>query len=226
MDAADAAIVRRTLLFGRLDEDRVADLVGTAAVRTHPKGELLFQEGETVDDLPIVLSGWVRLFRTHLDGGEATVRICGPATGFMEAAVLLGRPADLAAETIAETRILRIDGARLRRRLASDAGVAFAALASASLHLRHLVADLEKLRTLSAPRRIARFILDTVGVASGPAEIRLPYEKALIAGHIGMTAESFSRGLAALRAYGVTTTRERLGVERLETLSRLVDEAG
>lgn len=220
MDAADMAIVRRTMLFGRLAEERIADLVGGAIPRTHPKGHLLFQQGEVVEDIPIVLSGWVRLFRAHLDGTDATVRICGPAHGFMEASVLLGRPCDVNAETVAETRLVWIDAARLRARLTTDPDVAFAALASASIHLRNLVADLERLKTLSVPRRIARFVVDTVGAVEGPAEVRLPYEKALIAGHIGMTAESFSRGLAKLRAFGVTSTRDHVAVERME---RLVD---
>lgn len=226
MDAADTAIVRRTMLFNRLTDDQFVDLVGRSIPHTYSKGCLLFQQGEVVKTIPIVVSGWVRLFRVHVDGVDTTVRIVGPAHGFVEAAVLLGRPTDISAETIAETRILMVDADRLRARLKTDADIAISALASASIHLRNLVADLEQLKTLSVPRRIAHFIIDTVGRTEGPAEVRLPYEKSLIAGHIGMTAESFSRGLAKLRAHGVVTLRDVIRVERMEKLLALLYEGG
>ena len=224
MDAADTAIVRRTMLFNRLTDAQFAELVGGSLPHAYPKGCLLFQQGEVVETIPIVVSGWVRLFRVHVDGVDTTVRIVGPAHGFVEAAVLLGRPTDISAETVSDARILMVDADRLRSRLTPDADVAISARASASVHLRNLVADLEKLKTLSVPRRIAHFIVDTVGRTEGPAEVRLPYEKSLIAGHIGMTAESFSRGLAKLRAHGVSTLRDVIRVERMEALLELLYE--
>jgi CRP-like cAMP-binding protein len=222
MDVTDIATVKKTLLFGHLSDRSIVDIVGHSLPVAYPKGRLLFQEGEAVEGVPIVLSGWVRLFRIHMNGTEATVRICGPAHGFAEPSVLLDRPVDLNAETISDARILWIEAERLRARLVSDPDVAFAALASASIHLRNLVQDLQQLKTLSVVRRIAHFLLEATGATEGPAELRLPYEKSLIAGHIGMTAESFSRGLAALRAHGVTSHRDVVSIERVERLMRVV----
>lgn len=60
------------------------------------------------------------------------------------------------------------------------------------MHLRVLLEQIEKLKTMTATARLADFILSLVGPQGGKAEISLPYEKRLVAGHLGMTPESFS----------------------------------
>ncbi|MER2606119.1 MAG: Crp/Fnr family transcriptional regulator [Siculibacillus sp.] len=221
MDAADFEVVRRNVLFRQVDESLARDMVGDRSPRTYAKGQVLFLQGDRIDCLHLVISGWVKLYRATEDGVDTVVAVNGAGQSFGEAAALLGIPAHASAEAASEARILTLDAERLRSRLTADPDLAFPMLASASMHLRIMVEELEQLKSLPATRRIAGFLADLAGSGRGPIELEFPYEKTLIAGRLGMTPESFSRGLAKLRDVGVTVERERVTVTRIEALRAL-----
>ena len=76
-------------------------------------------------------------------------------------------------------------------------------LAAASLHLKSLVEQIETIKLLSGPQRIAQFLLRLCSrQATGATTVELPYEKALIANRLGMKPESLSRSLTRLRPIG------------------------
>lgn len=218
MDAADFAVVRRNMLFRDVDEAIARDIVGDRSPRAFAKGQVLFLQGDRVDGLHLVVSGWVKLYRATEDGVDTVVAIHGPGQSFGEAAALLGAPAHAGAEAATEARVLTVDAERVRARLTADPDIAFHMLASASMHLRVMVEELERLKSLPATRRIAGFLVELAGNARGAVEMEFPYEKTLIAGRLGMTPESFSRGLAKLREHGVGVERERVSIDRIEAL--------
>ncbi len=221
MTPSDLEIVRRNVLFRTLDDTIVAEIVGDRTPKTFRKGQVLFLQGDRLDTLHLVVSGWVKLYRASEDGVDTVVAVNGEGESFGEAAALLGIPAHASAEAASDTRILVLDADRLRSRLTEDPDVAFRMLASASMHLRVMVEELEKLKSQPATRRIAGFLADLAKNAKGAVELEFPYEKTLIAGRLGMTPESFSRGLAKLRASGVTVEREKVSIARVETLRAL-----
>ena len=55
------------------------------------------------------------------------------------------------------------------------------------------------------PAEFARYLLALLGECRPGTEVRLPYDKRLLAARLGTRAEHLSRAFAALRAYGVTT---------------------
>ena len=76
-----------------------------------------------------------------------------------------------------------------------------------------LVSQLEQMKRLTAPQRLADFLLTLCPNEEGPCEIKLPYEKSLIASRLGMKPESLSRALAKLKPLGVTVIREDIVVD-------------
>jgi hypothetical protein len=57
---------------------------------------------------------------------------------------------------------------------------------------------------MSTTERVASFLIRLSNVSSGHAVVRLPQEKGLVAGRLGMRPETFSRALSQLRQHGVT----------------------
>mgnify|MGYP003338528262 CR=1 FL=1 len=218
MTPADLEIVRRNVLFRTLGPDVTDEIVGDRTPRLWHKGQVLFLQGDRVDMLHLVVSGWVKLYRASEDGVDTVVAVNGEGESFGEAAALLGIPAHASAEAASETRILALDAERLRSRLTADPDIAFRMLASASMHLRVMVEELERLKSQPATRRIACFLADLAKVPRGAVDLEFPYEKTLIAGRLGMTPESFSRGLAKLRDIGVTVEREKVSIARIEAV--------
>jgi CRP/FNR family transcriptional regulator, dissimilatory nitrate respiration regulator len=223
MDQSDWQIVRSTPLFGAMPLEVAQSLVGNQAVRVFEKGALLFRQGETATSFFVVLDGWVKLFRTTPDGSEAVVGVFRRGESFAEAAIFLGGRYPVSAEVATTARLVRIDGELLRRRIRDQPDLAFSMLASASYHLKFLVEQIEQIKVLSAPQRIADFLIKLCPTREGSCAIELPYEKALIAGRLGMKPESLSRALAKLRPLGVSVEREHVSIVDVDLLVRFVE---
>ena len=91
------------------------------------------------------------------------------------------------------------------------------------MRLRQLVDEIEQLKARSAAQRIADFFVKQAKVASGAARIALPYEKALIAGRLGMKPESFSRALAKLAELGVVVERDSVSIRDVARLAAFAE---
>ena len=222
MDQGDWQIVRSTPLFGAMPQDVAQSLVGNQAVRVYEKGTLLFQQGDPAASFFVVLDGWVKLFRTTPDGSEAIVGVFCRGESFAEAAIFMGGRYPVSAEVATTARLVRIDGDLLRRRIHEQPDLAFSMLASASYHLKFLVEQIEQIKVLSAPQRIADFLIKLCPAREGSCAIELPYEKALIAGRLGMKPESLSRALAKLKPLGVSVEREHVSIVDVDLLVQFV----
>ena len=219
----DWRIIRQSSLFGRLDPAVAQDLIGDGAAIAAARGDTICRQDEPALSYFIVLSGMIKLYRRAADGSIAIISIHGPSHSFMEAEALTGATYSTNAEAVVDARVARIDAAQLRRRIAADSKLAMALLGSASMHLRMLLEQIEKLKTMKATARLADFILSLTTQDEGKAEISLPYEKRLVAGHLGMTPESFSRTLGQLRKVGVRVARDKVTIENIERLRDYCD---
>jgi CRP/FNR family transcriptional regulator, dissimilatory nitrate respiration regulator len=223
MDPHDWQIVRSTPLFGAMSQEIAQSIIGKQSVRTYEKDTPLFRQGEPATSFFLVLDGWVKLYRITPDGNEVVVGIFKRGETFAEAAIFLGGRYPVSADVVTPSRLLRFDGEALRRRIREQPDLALSMLASASYHLKALVEQIEKIKILSAPQRIADFLIGLSPVREGPVTVDLPYEKALIANRLGMKPESFSRAMAKLRPLGVSVDRERVTVADVQLLVRFVE---
>ncbi|WP_329647165.1 Crp/Fnr family transcriptional regulator [Hyphomicrobium sp.] len=224
MDPTDWRIVRLTPLLGAVSEEVAQSLIGNQSVGVFKKGETLFQQGEAADAFFVVLGGWVKLYRATPDGNEAVVGVYRRGETFAEAAMFLGGRYPVNAEVVTDARLLRVDGRVLRRRIMEQPELSLSMLASASYHLKALVEQIEHIKLLSAPQRLADFLVRLAPVREGGATIELPYEKALIANRLGMKPESLSRALARLRPLGVSVDREHISVVDVAVLVKFVEQ--
>jgi len=225
MDPHDWQIVRSTPLFGNMPQDVAQSIIGNQSVRSYDKGVTLFQQGEPASSFFVVLNGWVKLFRITPDGHEAVVAVFRRGETFAEAAMFLGARYPVSAEVVMPSRLLRVDGEVLRKRIREQPDLALSMLASASHHLKALVEQIEQIKVLSAPQRVADFLVRLCRVRDGGCTIELPYEKSLIAGRLGMKPESLSRALAKLRPLGVSVDRENVAIVDVGLLVSFVESS-
>ena len=223
LSAHDWDIVLQAPLFKAMGPTISRAIIQDRAPRRYARGEQIFHQGDPADGFFVVIEGWAKLLRLREDGEEVVVAIFSAGETFAEVAMFLGGRYPASCEAVSPARILKVDAAVLRRAILAQPQLAFDMLAAASLRLRELVDEIERLKAQSAPQRIADFFLKQAAADSGPAEIALPYEKALIANRLGMKPESFSRALGKLEAFGVTVNRESVCISDLARLAAFVD---
>jgi CRP/FNR family transcriptional regulator, dissimilatory nitrate respiration regulator len=203
-----------------MSREATLSLVGDEAPRCFEKGETLFRQGEPATSFFVLLKGWVKLFRVTPDGDEVVVGVFRRGETFAEAAMFLGGHYPVTAEAVTGGRLLRVNGETIRRRIREQPDFALSMLASASYHLKALVEQIEQIKVLKAPQRVADFLLRLCPCKEGEYTLELPYEKALIASRLGMQPGSLSRALANLRAHGVSVDRNSVSIADVERLTK------
>jgi CRP-like cAMP-binding protein len=222
LDTADLDKVNCSPLFAHLGEDVARAVIGDREPKSYDRGRSIFLQGDPADAFFLVLDGWVKLFRAMPDGGEAVVAVMAPGESFAEAVMFMGGRYPVAAEAVTDCRLLRVEARAVRAAMQADPRVASALLASIAHHTETLSDQVEHMKVLGAPQRVAEFLVRTARVRAGAASLTLPYDKALIARRLGMTPESFSRALAILRDHGVQVERDAVDIANVARLRSFV----
>lgn len=209
---SDWSAISACPLFRHLNEELRQRICNRGRIVACDRGHIIFSQGDPADAFFVVLDGWVKLYRLTANGGEAVVTVLTSGESFAEPVMFLGGRYPVAAEAASSCRLLRMELPGFIAVLDEDPEVATAMLASIARHGANLTGQIERLKLLDAPRRVAEFFLRQVTGAQPLARITLPYEKALIAARLGMTPESFSRALAALGKHGVTVQRDMVTI--------------
>lgn len=226
MDKHDWEIVRATPLFGTVPKEAALRLLDGLGPRGYDRGVLLFEQGTEADSFFVVLEGWVKIYRTTPEGHETVVTVFRRGEIFAEAAIFMGARYPVSAETVTACRLLRVNGEKLRRVIFENPNLALSMLASASYHLKSLVEQIEQMKRMTGPQRLAEFLLRLCPGNEGACIVNLPFEKSLIANRLGMKPESLSRALAKLKPIGVTNERDAVSIEDIGKVVKFVEDVG
>lgn len=219
------AIIRSHPIFSHLDELDFDAFAGGARTELLPPRFPIFHAGDQARDFFIVVEGVVRLFRLEADGDEVTIGVFRDGQSFAEAAIFMERRFPVSAETVSETRLIRIDAGLIVERIKADPALALAMLASMSTHLKQLVEEVALLRTPTARNRVAKFLLQWCEAGDDvSAQFDLPYSKTLIAQRLGITRESLSRAFVNLRSDGVAVSGKRVTIKNTRALRTLIQD--
>lgn len=194
-----------------MSEPDLAAMLTACFAQTLPTRTVLCRQGEQADFLHIVLSGRVGLFGEGARD-EILVEFFGPGDAFIVPAVMLEAPYLLTARSLDEGRILMWPAAAFRTQVKTNASLAYGSALLLSGYWRTLVAQIKDLKLLSAIERLSAFLLALSPREFGPVTVTLPGGRRLIAGRLGVTAQSLSRAFATLRPLGVSGTGREVSI--------------
>lgn len=223
--AQDLARTRASRLLRDLPDALAERVLDKATLVRLERGQVLFTLGAPADAFYVILEGWVKLFRLTPDGAEAVVAALSSGESFAEPPAFLGEPYPVSAMAATDARVMKVPMSGLREEMRCDPDLALAALASSHRFLRQLVTQIERLEVQTAPQRLAAFLLGLTETRQGACEVRLPHEKQLLAGRLGMSPESLSRALARLRTQGVRGCKGGAVIHDVAALRRYVNRS-
>jgi len=214
----DLELVSQAPAFSELSKKEVARLMSNATVRRLPRNTLLFSQGDKADRFFVVLEGKVKLFTAMENGDQGVVEVIEPIHTFAEAAMFASGRFPVNAEIVEATRLVQVSGEPFFRELQENPNLTFKILATMSRRHRRLLRQISELKLKSPGQRLGSFLLSLTESEEGSAQVKLPFDKTLIASRVGMKPESLSRAMARLREIGVICQRRDVDIEDIGAL--------
>ncbi|HQF31469.1 MAG TPA: Crp/Fnr family transcriptional regulator, partial [Hyphomicrobiales bacterium] len=219
----DIEVITQTAIFGGLTAENLDRLLEDAVVRSVGRGETLFLQGDPADAFYVMLEGWVKIYRMTPAGEEAVVGVFTRGQSFAEAAAFTKGAFPASGEAVTDSRVLIVAARHLFERITESPEIGLSMLASTSVHLHMLVRQIEQLKAHTGAQRVAEFLLQLCSTPRGACTIELPYDKALIAGRLGMKPESLSRAFQRLKEFGVKIDQNKAAIRDIGALRDFVD---
>ncbi|KAB2917389.1 MAG: helix-turn-helix domain-containing protein [Hyphomicrobiaceae bacterium] len=226
MQACERKRLRGLPILAELSSRAVEKLAAHMSVaRISAKTELL-REGCAPEHLFLLIDGLVELSTTRSDGRSVAVSILRPPTFFPVEAILEGAPVLTSARTVQPSFVGRIPADRALRLIRAEPQFAEAIATGLASRLSDMLRELKSVRSKTCFERLVAWVLAMHMKADSSAEIRLPYDKSVLASRLGMAKETLSRDLARLAGWGVTVRGRRLTIEDPQALFQLagIDE--
>jgi CRP-like cAMP-binding protein len=222
-----AATIQKTALFQGVPPDVIEELASHCHQKTYTKGQQLFEAGDKANAFFVILSGWVKLFRVSREGEETIINVFGPGESFAEAAVFRDqRSYPVNAQAVSNVELIEIPRSFFIQKIEGDSQFALRILASISSRQHYLVGQLEQVTTRTAPQRIGAFLLRFCKKKDGQNGVMivdLPYDKSLISTRLNIKPETFSRALAKLEPYDVTSGGRHIIINDTQKLAEFCD---
>jgi CRP/FNR family transcriptional regulator, dissimilatory nitrate respiration regulator len=217
-DNRDRAVLLKTPFLRGMGHGALARLMSAMTVVTFPARSFVMREGDPADAFYCVLNGYVRLFRLSREGREADIMVCAPSDTFAECLVFGGETYRFHAQAAENATLARFDMQTVRALSQQEPEIARALIAALSGHLHGAMDCIANDRLFTAPQRVANYILSRCPIDGGPATIRLPYQKNLLAGMLGLAPEALSRAFSSLRRSGVTVRGRMIQIGDVQAL--------
>jgi len=217
----DEALLIRSDLLSSMSETSARSVIDAASLLTLPARHMLFTEAGAAEYLYYVLSGHVRLFRTSRDGREADIRICSTGETFNDCMIFEMGNHRYSAQTTECCLLARLELSRIRAMLEADPTVARAMIETLSKNNLKVMDCVANDRLQTAPQRVAHYLVTQAPTENGAYSLRLPFQKSVLAGKLGLAPEALSRAFSTLKSRGVSVRGRIIHVDDPAALNRL-----
>lgn len=221
LNTRDKNILLKTPIMASLGPTALARMLEIATVTNFEARDLLFREGEKAEYFFCVLTGYVRLYRLNKDGREADIRVCGPGDTFAECLLPGGDAYRYNCQAAENVTVARFELDKVRALAEQEKDVAKTIIQILSTYLRSTMDIIANDRLQTAPQRVAHYLLDCCPQDSSSASIRLPFQKSLLAGKLGLAPEALSRAFSSLRRAGVTVRGRIVQINDVSALKQI-----
>lgn len=215
------AALRRTTLFGELNETELRALAERAVERRLNRNEVLFFAGDEAAGLFVIVQGALRAFREGVDGREQVIHVEHAGATIAELPVFDDKPYPSTVAAEEESTVLFLSKREVKSLCLAHPEIALAGLKLLAGRLRRCAELVEALSLREVDQRLARWLLTEArarGKRTGDElELDLVLTNQQIAARIGSVREVVSRALARLQQNGLISVEGRRVLIQQET---------
>lgn len=219
------AILRQAPLFRGLDEEAFEALSSSMGEIALERGAVLFHEGDSGDQLYVVVDGKLKLGRHGSSGRENLLAVLGPGQMFGELSLFDPGPRSTTATAVTKCRLRVLENADLAPWLAGRPEVAKGLLSQLAGRLRKANDVVSDLVFSDVPGRVAKALLDLASRFGERTDHGLVVHHELtqeeLAQLVGASRETVNKALADFAARGWLRLEPRsVTILDLERVSR------
>ena len=195
--------LRRVDYLAGLPQAEAEELASVSELRRYSDGAPVFNQGEMIPGIFVVVQGTLKVFRTDGRGKIQVLDMLQPGTCVGEVQVFDGGPTASAAEAHGDAECWLIPAVALKRMASRNTAVSEVIIRHFAGKVRHLIQLVETLSLHSVPERVAQLILDYQ--SRNPARTLVEFQETQedLAQCIGASREAFSRALRLLADLGL-----------------------
>ncbi len=220
--AVQVELVKNIPYFAGLNQPELDAVNKLVKEKVYARGDMVFMDGETANDLYFVASGAVKVFKTSVSGKEQIISIIRPGESFNEVPVFDNGLTLVSAQTMTQAVLYSISREDMDYLIGKYPRIARNVINVLAKRVRNLVVLIEDLSFRTVVGRVAKILLDTaIGGKEGPKLTQ--QEMAAIA---GTAREVVGRSLKSLEDDGIIKLdRHRIVITDKEALRRMVNSS-
>jgi CRP-like cAMP-binding protein len=216
-------------IFRSLEPQQRAEVERQISYSVYPGGQIFHSPNELGEELFVLRSGRVRIYKLSPEGRALTLMVLEPPTIFGEMTLLGQLVHDTFAEAMVECVIGVIGRGALRQVLERHPQVALAFMGLMGQRLRAMENKLADIAFKSVPQRLASVLLSLAGVIPGQAARPSPpslvrYTHQQLAEMIGSYRETVTKAIGEFREAGLIRIEdEAVALTDLAQLQKLAN---
>jgi CRP/FNR family transcriptional regulator len=181
------------------------------------KGQILIYEGDVIDHIYLLISGYVKVSTIYSTGAQRTIIVYTPGNSFPLASFLSGHGiARYFYECMTDVELKVMPQRDFQEKIKDNLELGERLIAYASLMNDQFVERIEILSAHSARHKVAallKYLADNTGESiNGKTRLNLPLTSQEIADMCGLTRETASMQLQRLKKEGVVSGRRHLSI--------------
>jgi CRP/FNR family transcriptional regulator, cyclic AMP receptor protein len=193
-------------LFRDLAPAQLGELAAAAEERTLRRGDVLFGENDSADELFIVTSGRVAIANRSDDGRESVVALMERGDVFGEMSLFDGQGRSAAARALEASTVVIVPYEPIRAILAGQPELLWGVVGLLGRRLRSMDAALADSVFLDVTGRTAKRLLELAGDTD---DFHLPITQEELAGMVGASRERVNKAISSFIRLGWLDQRER-----------------
>jgi CRP/FNR family cyclic AMP-dependent transcriptional regulator len=186
-------------LFRELSPQALDAVAVASGTRTLQRGDLLFEQGDTAEDLFVVRQGRVAIATRASDGRESLVYLMEPGDLFGEMSLFDGRGRSARARALEPSELLAVPFTAVRGALASEPTALWKVVELLAGRLRAADEALSDSVFLDVAGRTAKRLIELSNQAD---EFTLPLTQEELAGLVGASRERVNKAIASFVRLG------------------------
>ena len=227
--------MRENPLFSCYGDNDLTHLAAFSRLEWKRAGSVLFHEDEPCQSFYFLNSGLVQLYRDAAVGPPEQTKVVEfieEGESFVEGALFSGQGYPVAAKTLEDSELIRIDAVRFSRFISVRPRLCWRMLGGLGSHLHQLVGQIASLSLHNAEQKVAVYLLEHAdGDDDKPVVRPLPSRRRELASRLNLSVETLCRVLSHFRRAGWILTEGSSGIRILEkrALQQVLDpslEAG